>query len=92
MDFCIDATELRKALSQIEAAEANGFHHCLAVFRMSSVSRMLDGCRAEYSDLIEKAHPTNSAYNWGRFQGVSRANRFIDGKLVPTVTVSEVPE
>lgn len=83
MDFCIDAKELRKALADIEAAEKNGFMHCLAVFRMTAVSNMLDGCRAGYSDIIEKAHPTDGSYNWGRFQGVSRNNKFRSGRLVP---------
>lgn len=83
MDFCIDAQQLRKALADIEAAEKNGFMHCLAVFQMASAGRMLDQNRAEYSDLIERAHATSGEYNWGRFQDVSRNNRFVDGSLVP---------
>lgn len=83
MYFCIDATQLRKALAEIEAAEANGFMHCLAVFRMASAGHMLDDNRAEYSDLIEKADPTNGHLDWGRFQSVTKRNRFVDGYLVP---------
>lgn len=83
MNFCIDAKQLRAALAEIEAAEKNGFMHCLAVFKMASAGPMLDQCRADYSDLIEKAHATNGKLDWGRFQGVSRRNRFVDGKLVP---------
>lgn len=83
MNFCIDAEQLRAALKEIKAAEANGFHHCLAVFRMSSAGRMINDCRAEYSDLLERAHPTDDNFNWGRFQGVTRRNRFVDGELVP---------
>lgn len=82
MHFCIDATELRKALAEIEAAEKNGFNHCLAVLEISSAGPMLSDCRASYSDLIERAHPTNPSLNWGRFQGVSRRHRFEDGKIV----------
>jgi len=82
MDFCISADQLRKALADIEAAEANGFMHCLSVFRMSSVGRMLSSCQAEYSDMIERAHPYDGSLDWGRFQGVSRNNRFVDGRLV----------
>lgn len=82
MDFCIDAEQLRKALATIEAAEKNGFMHCLAVFSMASAGRMLDQNRAEYSDMIEKAHPTDVGFDWGRFQGVSRSHRFKNGKLV----------
>lgn len=83
MYFCIDAAQLRKALMEIEAAEENGFMYCLAVFRMSSAGRMLDQNRAEYSDMIEKAHPTNGHLDWGRFQSVTKRNRFVDGYLVP---------
>lgn len=83
MDFCISSLELRCALEEIEAAEKNGFDYCLAVFRLASVGPNLDQCRATYSDLIEKADPTNGHLNWGRFQGVSRRNKFVDGKLVP---------
>lgn len=87
MNFCIDAEQLRKALAEIEVAERNGFKHCLAVFRMASAGRMISDNRAEYSDLVEKAHPTDPAFDWGRFQAVSRYNEFRDGKLVPLATV-----
>jgi hypothetical protein len=83
MEFCIGADALRKALAEIEAAEANGFMHCMAVFRLTSAGQRLDDCRAEYSDLSERAHPTNPALNWGRFQGVTRNNRFENGRLHP---------
>ncbi len=83
MDFCISSFELRKALETIEAAEKNGFDYCLAVFQMSSAGPMLDQCRATFSDLIEKADPTDPNLDWGRFQGVSRRNKFVDGELVP---------
>lgn len=83
MMLCMNSEQLRKALASIEAAEKNGFMHCLAVFEMASVGPMLDQCRADYSDLIEKAHPTDQSLDWGRYQGVSRNNRFVDGKLVP---------
>jgi hypothetical protein len=83
MYFCIDAEQLRKALAEIESAENNGFMHCLAVFRIASAGRMLDQNRAEYSDMIEKAHPTDGHFDWGRFQLVSKRNKFKGGKLVP---------
>jgi hypothetical protein len=83
MNFCIDAEQLRKALAEIEAADKNGFKHCLAVFYMESAGRMIDQNRAAYSDLVERAHPTDPAFNWGRFQAVSRYNQFINGELVP---------
>lgn len=83
MDFCISSMELRRALEAMEAAEKNGFDYCLAVFKMSSAGPNLDQCRATYSDLIEKADPTDRNLDWGRFRGVSRRNKFVDGKLVP---------
>jgi hypothetical protein len=82
MELCIDAVELRKALAEIEAAEANGFNYCLAVFRLSAAGSTLSDCRASYDSMIERAHPTDPSLHWGRFQGVSRRNRFVDGKLV----------
>jgi len=83
MQFCISAVELRKALAAIEPAEANGFAHCLAVFEFTQAGPMIDDNRAAYSDLIEKAHPTDPNLNWGRFQRVSARNRFDGKKLVP---------
>lgn len=83
MEICITAAELRKALADIEKAEANGFMHCLAVLSIVECGRMLDENRVAYSDLLERAHPTSPAFNWGRFQGVSRRHRFVDGQLVP---------
>lgn len=83
MEFCINADELRKALADIERAEKNGFMHCLAVFQFNSAGPMLSQCQAGYSDMIERAHPTNGNLDWGRFQGVTRRNTFADGKLIP---------
>jgi hypothetical protein len=82
-EFCVDATSLRAALAEIEAAEKNGFFSCLAVFRLDSAGPMLSDCRLRYSDLFERAHPSDGRLNWGRYQGVTRRNRFKDGKLVP---------
>lgn len=82
MQFCISAEQLRAALKAIEAAEANGFHYCLAVFELVEVGKSLDQNRASFSDLIEKAHPTDGHLDWGRFQGVTRRYRFEDGGLI----------
>jgi hypothetical protein len=79
----IDAAQLRAALSEIEAAEQNGFNHCLAVFFIAEASRRLSGTKAEYSDMIERAHPTHERFDWGRYQEVSRENKFVRGELVP---------
>jgi hypothetical protein len=83
MEFCVDAKTLRAALAEIEAAEANGFMHCLAVLKFRSVGPMVSDNRAEYSDILERAHPTDGRLNWGRFQRVSARHKFEDGKLVP---------
>lgn len=82
MEFCITAEQLRKALADIERAEKRGFQYCLAVFRMSSAGWSVSDNLAEYSDMLERAHPTDGALNWGRFQGVTRGFRFRGGKLV----------
>lgn len=83
MELCITAADLRAALADIEAAERNGFHHCLAVLKLSSAGGGLDECRVRYSDLLERAHPTDGRLNWGRFQRVTARHRFEGGKLVP---------
>ena len=82
MEFCIKTDELRKALEEIEAAEANGFMYCTSVFKFKSAGDWLDQCQAVYSDMCEKAHPTNGNLNWGRYQGVTKRNKFVDGKLI----------
>jgi len=74
------AAELRKALAEIEVAEANGFEHCEAVFEGTSLDMAF--VNVAYSDLCEKAHPSDPALNWGRRQNVTKRNKFVDGKLV----------
>ena len=82
-EFWIDAENLRKALADIEEAEANGFMYCLAVLKMTgSGGRDLTDCRVEYSDLWEKAHPTDGMLDWGRGQDVTKNCKFKNGKLV----------
>lgn len=92
MNFCIDAGGLRAALAEIEAAEKNGFHYCLAVFEMTAAGPMIEQCRAGFSDLLERAHLTDGKYNWGRFQRVSARHRFKDGKLIPIADGVQGPE
>ena len=89
MELCINGEQLRRAVSAISAAEANGFNFCLAVFTLTNCGPMLSSCRAKYSDLCEMAHPTDGSLDWGRFQGVTRRNRFINGELVPIVDNAE---
>jgi hypothetical protein len=83
MHFCIEPDQLRKALADVERAEKNGFMHCQAVFKMVSAGDYLGDCKANYSDLSERAHPTDGNFNWGRFQNVSVNNTFKNGKLIP---------
>lgn len=82
MEFVINGEQLRKALLDIENAEKNGFMYCEAVFKIAQAGRSISDNKAEYSDLFEKAHPTDGSLNWGRLQGVTKRNKFIDGKLV----------
>jgi len=89
MNFCINAEQLRKALADIEAAEQSGFMHCLAVFSMVRAGRMLDQNVAEYSDMIEKARPTDGNFDWGRFQSISRRYTFDGEKLVPKQAIAK---
>jgi hypothetical protein len=90
IQFCIDARQLRKALAAIEAAEQNGFMHCLAVLELKSCGFTVGDHRVIYSDLMEKAHNSDPRFDWGRFQYVTKYNRFVDGKLVP-IEESEKP-
>ena len=77
-----NADQLRKALKDIEKAEANGFMYCQAVFHLTSYGRSIDKCVIEYDDLWEKAHSTNGSLDWGRGQRVTERNKFVDGKLI----------
>lgn len=78
----INAKELRKALKDIEQAEKNGFMYCEAVF--SQITKDDYWAVGKYSDLWEKAHPTNGGLDWGRGQDVTKHNTFKDGKVIPT--------
>lgn len=73
--------ELRRALAEIEAAEAHGFLHCEAVLRVERADDA-GNLHLAYSDLWEKAHPTDGRLNWGRHQGVTRRHRFNGTTLV----------
>ena len=79
----VNAEQLRKALKEIEEAEANGFMYCQAVFHLKSYGASIDNCIIEYDDLCEKAHPTKASLDWGRGQGVTKRKKFKDGKLIP---------
>ena len=79
--FKTNAKELRRALKEIKRAEKNGFMYCEAVFKPVATTNDTWVVLA-YSDLIEKAHPTDGNYSWGRYQGVTENNVFKNGKLV----------
>ncbi len=81
MEFIIKKEQLERALKEIEQAEKNGFYYCEPVFKLVSAGYILTDCKAVYSDIIEKAHPTNSKLNWGRFQEVTKSYEFVDGEL-----------
>lgn len=50
---------------------------------MTSAGLNIAQCRAEFSDLSERAHPTDPDKNWGRFQAVTKRHRWDGSKLVP---------
>ena len=83
IELTITGDELRRALSAVEAAEKQGFMHCLAVVHLTSVGQGIHECSLSFSDIIERAHPTDGSKDWGRFQGISLKYKFKDGKLVP---------
>jgi len=78
-----NAEQLRKALKEIEKAEANGFLHCEAVFNLVKYGNSISDCKIEFIDISEKAHPTDGSLNWGRGQNVSKNHKFINAKLKP---------
>jgi hypothetical protein len=77
----ISGDELRKALAEVEKAEAAGFIASQAVFNLEMKNSVWgDGT---FSDVCEKAHPTNGALNWGRDNFLVKSGaRFVDGKIV----------
>ena len=88
IELTITGDELRRALSAVEAAEKQGFMHCLAVVHLISAGQGIHECSLSFSDIIERAHPTDGWKDWGRFQGISLKYKFKDGKLVPRRKVS----
>lgn len=81
IQFCITAKQLRKALKVIEKAEANNFNHCLAVFELTKVGNNLEKVRANYYDLLERAHASDPKLNWGCGQHITDDYVF-DGKTI----------
>jgi hypothetical protein len=81
MIAAISGDELRKALVEVEKAEAAGFVASQAVFNLTMKNGVWgDG---EFTDVCEKAHPTNGALNWGRDNFMVRQGfTFRDGRLL----------
>lgn len=77
----ISGDELRKALAEVEKAEAAGFIASQAVFKLEAKNAVWsDGT---FTDVCEKAHPTNPALNWGRDNFlVKGGSTFRNGKLL----------
>ena len=90
MLFKTNAKELKKALKDIELAEKHGFMFCEAVFDLKQEDTSWEV--GTYSDLIEKAHPTDGSLNWGRGQSVSKRNYFKNGKVIPTEKTKEISD
>ena len=87
--FCIGAQAIRKALADIETAEKNGFNHCLAVLEVVGAADRHGNLLLGYSDLWERAHPSDGWLDWGRCQSVTTRNRFDGEKLVPITEETE---
>jgi len=83
MEFVINAKELRKAMRRLEKAEKNGFKYCQSIFEFVRAGSTLDDNVAEYIGILEKAHPTDASFDWGRGQDVTKKFRFVKGKLIP---------
>lgn len=85
----IEKSQLIKALADLEQAEQNGFNFCQAVFSVAiNKEGWLEFSSATYSDLVERAHPTDAGLNFGRWQNVSKDNKFVDGVLIPIRTAN----
>lgn len=82
VEVCATKGQLLLALAKIEEAERSGFMHCEAMFKVSVIPARVDERKLYYSDLYEKAHPTDGHLNWGRWQDVTKRYWFLDGKLV----------
>lgn len=83
MNFIIPKDDLIAALAALEQAEKNGFKYCETIFELQHYEPNLERCYAKYSDLWERAHPTNGRLDWGRFQNITTKHKFVKGKLVP---------
>lgn len=81
MEISLDRKELEKALKDIKKAEGSGFMFCRGVFSVVGMNGAIG--IAEYSDIWEKAHPTDGHLDWGRFQNVHQRKRFVNGRLEP---------
>tara|TARA_Y100000310_G_scaffold9550_1_gene10054 strand:- start:228 stop:485 length:258 start_codon:yes stop_codon:yes gene_type:complete len=82
MEFVINSDQLRKALKEIERAEKNGFMHCQSVFELVRAGQSLSDNIANFTEILEKAHPTDGSLDWGRGQHITKRFKFVKGKLV----------
>lgn len=82
MNMCITEKEIKAIAKVFREARKNGFEHCLAVLEFDGMQTP-HWLRLRYSDLWEKAHPTDSKYDWGRCQNITGRFRFKNGKLIP---------
>ena len=83
MDFCIESKEIRKALAEIEAAEANGGISASLSLRLRMEVHCWLIAEQEYVEFCETVHPTNPYFDWGVNQNVTKRFRFKDGRLEP---------
>ena len=74
MYISLSKKELLGALHDLDRAEKNGFLYCLGIFQIKGLNGVIGF--AEYSDLLEKAHPTDGQLNWGRGQDITKRFHF----------------
>lgn len=82
IEFCVPKDELEKALAALKQAEANGFLHCMPVFRMLPGGRGLDEWVAAYDDLVVRTAPDDLNADYGRARGMTVEQRFEGGVFV----------
>lgn len=82
MNLCITEKEVKAMAKVFRNARKNGFNYCLAVLEFDGMQNP-HWLRLRYSDLWEKAHPTDGSLDWGRCQSITERFTFRDGKLKP---------
>lgn len=92
----VPAADLRRALAELELAEAAGLGCSEAVFAVRRRPTDMAVSHAAFLDVLEKSHPTDPSQNWGRDSVIRHRPgvRVVDGKVVrecPSPTPTPTP-